>query len=87
MKLQEKELTEIVNIVEKYSSLQDEFSEIEKQMQEIKDKKDDLLIRLEKVRELETSLMSDLEKSYGKGKINLNTYEYNIIEKLNMLIV
>ena len=76
MKLKDKELTEIVNIVEKYSFLQEEFSEIEKKMQEVREQKDDLLIKLEAVRTSELELMKLIEQKYGPGQLNLNTYEY-----------
>lgn len=76
MKLEEKELSKVLEVVGLYSTLQNEFVEVEEQMKKIKLQKDDLLRRLEDARQIELNIMETLEQKHGPGKLNLDNYEY-----------
>lgn len=76
MKLQETELNEMRNIVEKYSVLQNEFEITQKELEVINKKKDELLKKLDEVHSEELSFFDSLKEKYGEGKIDLNKLEY-----------
>ena len=76
MKLNEKELKTMKEIVFKYSSLNDEFNETQKKLKELQSKNDTLLSQLESIREEENRFYESLKDSYGEGRLDFEKLEY-----------
>lgn len=76
IKLESIELASASTIVNKYREAEVELLQIQKTLEELDVQKSDLLSRLEAINEEEITFFNSLEKKYGKGKLDLLTFEY-----------
>ncbi len=76
IKLESTELASASTIVNKYREAEVELLQIQKTLEELDVQKSDLLSRLEAINEEEITFFNSLEKRYGKGKLDLLTFEY-----------
>ena len=76
IKLESIELASASTIVNKYREAEVELLQIQKTLEELDVQKSDLLSRLEAINEEEMTFFNSLEKKYGKGKLDLLTFEY-----------
>jgi len=76
VKLKDEEYRQISSIVEKYRVLQDEFDDVQAKLEELDKQKVSLLSRLDLVRAEENKFFSIVEKTHGKGKLDILTMEY-----------
>lgn len=74
--LSTEELSSANKIVSEYRTIESEFTEIQSQLAKIDAEKSNLLIRLDAIRSEELEFYDTLEDKYGKGKIDLLTFEY-----------
>jgi septation ring formation regulator EzrA len=75
-KLSNEELSSANKIVNEYRTIESEFTEIQSQLEKIDAEKVNLLSRLDAIRSEELEFYENLEDKYGKGKIDLLTFEY-----------
>lgn len=76
IKLESTELDSASTIVNKYREAEVELLQIQKNLEELDVQKTNLLSRLEAINEEEITFFNLLEKRYGKGKLDLLTFEY-----------
>ena len=76
IKLESSDLTSASTIVNKYREAEVELLEIQKRLEDLDVQKTELLTRLEAVNEEEITFFNSLEKKYGKGQLDLLTFEY-----------
>ena len=76
IKLESIELASASTIVNKYREAEVELLRIQKTLEELDVQKSDLLSRLEAISEEEITFFNLLEKKYGKGKLDLLTFDY-----------
>ena len=74
--LSNEELSVANKIVNEYRTIETEFTEIQSQLERIDAEKSNLLSRLDAIRSEELEFYDNLEDKYGKGKIDLLTFEY-----------
>jgi hypothetical protein len=75
-KLKESEHKEVSAIVESYREIETSLTQVQQQLQELDSIKDALLSQLDTIRSRELEFFQQLEKTYGKGKLDLYTLEY-----------
>jgi hypothetical protein len=75
-KLKESEHKEVSAIVESYREIESSLTQVQHQLQELDSIKDTLLTQLDAIRSRELDFFQQLEKEYGKGKLDLYTLEY-----------
>jgi hypothetical protein len=76
IKLENSDLASASTIVNKYREAEVELLEIQKKLEDLDVQKTELLTRLEAVNEEEITFFNSLEKRYGKGHLDLLTFEY-----------
>ena len=74
--LSNEELSVANKIVNEYRTIETEFTEIQSQLERIDAEKSNLLSRLDAIRFEELEFYDNLEDKYGKGKIDLFTFDY-----------
>jgi hypothetical protein len=75
-KLSSSEHHEMLTIVESYRDLETSLTKVQEQLESLSSLKDTLLSNLETIRARELKFFEDLEKTHGKGKLDLYTFEY-----------
>jgi len=75
-KLTQQELDRVNNIKKEYDNLTVAFGQLEIQIAELESQKQQLKEKYSQVRKQENDLGTHLEKTYGKGNINLETGEF-----------
>jgi hypothetical protein len=78
-KLNENELSELFGILQKYQSVFDELTGVESEIEKLYQKQKDLTESLVKIREQEKLFTENIILNYGKGKFNMETLEYELI--------
>lgn len=66
----------MLTIVKSYQDLESSLTKVQEQLEALSTIKDTLLLNLDEIRAHELSFFGDLEKTYGKGKLDLYTLEY-----------
>lgn len=82
--LNEIELHEIDSIVNSYRSAGYELNALEESLAALDKRKDEVIKTIASIREREAKLNSDLEKAYGKGKLDPLTFKYYVHENSNV---
>jgi len=81
-KLNTDEKETIRNFIRNYISLDDRFKSIEETIVELQKEKDVLLEELNDLRTNEKKFGEDLDKKYGKGKLNLKNFNYELEDNI-----
>ena len=76
MKLSKEENEKMIRIVNKYNDIHSQFSKVQNLLDEIHKQKDDLIVSLDNNRYDELAFFEELNKKYGDGKFDLNSFEY-----------
>lgn len=76
IRLAKEDYETVSSIVEKYRNLENEFNEVQTQLENLNSQKDLLLKNLESIREEENSFFDHLSTVHGEGKLDLLTMEY-----------
>ncbi len=76
MKLNEEQTQLMNDIVNEYNSLENRMNTIEKELQLLNDSKNLIMTDLENAKSREKEFFEQLEKFYGKGKLDLFSMEY-----------
>mgnify|MGYP003339730198 CR=1 FL=1 len=74
--LEQKEYKKIGTIIDKYREIETSLTSVQEQLEKLDKEKDDLLSRLDKIREEETAFFSGISEKHGTGKLDLLTMEY-----------
>jgi len=80
-KLSQEELKQIETIQYKTQAVTVEFGQIELLQRKLQKRRDTAALFLQEIEQEEVTLHTSLEKTYGKGTINLETGEFNSLEK------
>lgn len=75
-KLSSLEYNEMLNIVNSYREMETSLTKVQEQLESLSSIKDSLLHELDTIRDRELKFFENLEKNYGKGKLDLYTFEY-----------
>lgn len=78
IKLTKEEEQSIQIIVKNYSDIFVRIEKIEKQLTELNEHKTTLINHLEDLRQSEDKTIDAIIQKYGKGKLNLETFEYEL---------
>lgn len=63
-------------IVKSYQDLESSLTKVQEQLEALSKLKDTLLLNLDEIQARERDFFQQLEKEYGKGKLDLYTLEY-----------
>jgi len=78
MKLQNEEQLELEGIISKYKEIYKKIEEKQEQMKNLEVDVNTLLQELTDNRKVENTFGLELSKTYGKGKFNIQTQEYEL---------
>ena len=78
IQLTAEELSKIHEMIETYKKKYEEISNLEKTLKTLNDTRDQIKKQLENNRTQEDVFGKDLIKKYGKGKFNIQTFEYEL---------
>ena len=78
IQLTAKELTKIHEMIETYKKKYEEIGNLEKTLKTLNDTRDQIKKQLDTNRTQEDAFGKDLIKKYGKGKFNIQTFEYEL---------
>lgn len=78
IKLTKEETRNIMIVVENYKQIFNRIESVEKRLAELNNEKDTLINTLDDLRKTENKAISDIVSKYGKGKLNLETLEYEL---------
>ncbi len=76
MRLTDEEYREIAIIVDQYRETSDSLDRMQEKLERVLVEKNMIESRIELIRDRENKLFADLEKQYGKGRLDLLTMEY-----------
>jgi uncharacterized phage infection (PIP) family protein YhgE len=78
IQLTAEELSKIHEMIETYKKKYEEIGNLEKTLKTLNDTRDQIKKQLDAVRTQEDTFGNDLIKKYGKGKFNIQTFEYEL---------
>tara|TARA_R110001592_G_scaffold308818_1_gene582836 strand:+ start:3315 stop:3578 length:264 start_codon:yes stop_codon:yes gene_type:complete len=81
IQLTKDELNNIHQMIETYKKKYDEIGNLEKTLKTLNNTRDQIKEQLEKVRNDEQLFGKKLIEKYGKGKFNIQTFEYELEEQ------
>ena len=81
MILETSELQEIKSLISGYSSISIEFEIIEETINNLRNKQEQLIHDLKELRSKESLINNSFTSKYGNGKLNLETFEYELNNK------
>jgi len=78
MQLSKEELSKVHKMVRAYKEKYDEITNLEKTLKTLNKTRDQIKKHLEAIRQEEDDFGKHLIKKYGKGKFNVQTFEYEL---------
>jgi len=78
MQLTKKELNRIHSLIKLYKRKYEEIGNLEKTLKKLSETRNQIKKQIEDIREEEKIFGEDLVKKYGKGKFDLQTFEYTV---------